>query len=64
VLVSVTFGRVTRLVVTDNGRGFDVNEPRSGFGLLGLRERAALVGGAVTVDSELGAGTRVTVTVP
>ncbi|WP_410616852.1 sensor histidine kinase [Amycolatopsis sp. lyj-109] len=64
VRVSVTFGAVTRLVVTDDGRGFDTGEPRSGFGLLGLRERAALVGGAVTVDSEPGTGTKVTVTVP
>ncbi|MEV6879667.1 sensor histidine kinase [Amycolatopsis sp. NPDC051128] len=64
VLVSVTFGAATSLVVTDNGRGFDTGAPQSGFGLLGLRERAALVGGAVTVDSEPGTGTRVTVTVP
>ncbi|WP_410643242.1 sensor histidine kinase [Amycolatopsis sp. lyj-346] len=64
VRVSVTFGATTRLVVTDNGRGFDTGAPRSGFGLLGLRERAALVGGTVAVDSAPGAGTRVTVTVP
>ncbi|MBE8523828.1 sensor histidine kinase [Amycolatopsis sp. H6(2020)] len=64
VRVSVTFGAATSLVVTDDGRGFDTGAPRSGFGLLGLRERAALVGGTVTVDSEPGAGTRVTVTVP
>jgi signal transduction histidine kinase len=65
VLMSVTFdASCTRLVVADNGRGFHTDEPQLGFGLLGLRERAALVGGAVTVDSEPGAGTRVTVTVP
>ncbi|QKV74637.1 sensor histidine kinase [Amycolatopsis sp. Hca4] len=64
VRVSVTFGAATRLVVTDNGRGFDPGAARSGYGLLGLRERAALVGGTVSVDSEPGAGTRVTVTVP
>ncbi|MGV9362141.1 sensor histidine kinase [Amycolatopsis sp. NPDC003731] len=62
--VSVTFGAATSLVVTDDGRGFDPAAPRSGFGLLGLRERAALVGGTVTVDSEPGRGTRVTVVVP
>ncbi|MEU0535174.1 sensor histidine kinase [Amycolatopsis tolypomycina] len=64
VRVSVTFGAATRLVVTDDGRGFDTGEPRSGYGLLSLRERAALVGGTVTVDSAPGTGTRVTVTVP
>jgi signal transduction histidine kinase len=65
VTVTVTFGATdTRLVVTDDGRGFDVDEPHNGFGLLGLRERAALLGGTVSVNSTPGAGTRVAVTVP
>lgn len=65
VSVTVTFGPAgTRLVVTDDGRGFDLTADRSGFGLLGLRERAALVGGECTVDSQPGAGTKVTVLVP
>jgi signal transduction histidine kinase len=65
VTVVVTFGASdTRLVVTDDGRGFDVAAPHEGFGLLGLRERAALLGGTVTVDSAPGAGTRVAVILP
>ncbi len=65
VAVSVRFGTTdTRLVVSDDGAGFDVGAPREGFGLLGLRERAALLGGTVTVDSAPGTGTRVLVTVP
>jgi signal transduction histidine kinase len=72
VAVSVRFGALdTRLVVTDDGRGFRPGEHHdtghehgTGFGLLGLRERAALVGGVVEIDSEPGAGTRVAVTVP
>jgi signal transduction histidine kinase len=65
VTVTVTFGAEdTRLVVTDDGRGFAPDAPHSGFGLLGLRERAALLGGTATVDSAPGTGTRVTVTVP
>ncbi|CAM4107747.1 sensor histidine kinase [Kibdelosporangium persicum] len=65
VAVAVTFGKAdTRLVVTDDGRGFRTESARGGFGLLGLKERAALVGGMVTVDSAPGAGTRVAVTVP
>ncbi|HEX6355950.1 sensor histidine kinase [Actinophytocola sp.] len=65
VTVSVAFGAAdTRLVVTDDGRGFDAAEPPAGYGLLGLRERAALLGGTVTVDSRPGAGTRVAVSVP
>ncbi len=66
VSVTVTFDATgARLVVADDGRGFRPDESDgTGFGLLGLRERAALVGGAVTVDSRPGAGTRVTVTAP
>jgi signal transduction histidine kinase len=66
VTVSVTFARASaRLEVADNGRGFDpATATGAGFGLLGLRERAALVGGVCTVDSSPGAGTRLTVTVP
>ncbi|ALG13460.1 sensor histidine kinase [Kibdelosporangium phytohabitans] len=65
VSVVVTFGLADiRLVVSDNGRGFRLGESHNGFGLLGLKERAALVGGSVTVDSAPGSGTRVAVTVP
>lgn len=65
VTVTLTFGADdTRLEVTDDGRGFDPAAPTAGFGLPGLRERAALLGGAATVDSAPGAGTRVAVTVP
>jgi signal transduction histidine kinase len=67
--VSVTLAfdpAAVRLVVRDDGRGFRPADPAhgSGFGLLGLRERAALVGGAVAVDSAPGAGTTVVLTVP
>jgi signal transduction histidine kinase len=65
VTVSVRFGAAdTRLEVSDDGAGFDVDASHDGFGLPGLRERAALLGGTVTVDSSPGAGTRVLVTVP
>lgn len=68
VSVSVTFDESrARLVVDDDGGGFTAppagTEP-DGFGLLGMTERAALVGGAVEIESRPGAGTRVTVAVP
>lgn len=53
--------------VQDDGRGFDpVERERSGggLGLLGMTERAALVGGRVAVDSEPGRGTVVEVEIP
>lgn len=55
------------LEVADDGRGFDVAEAegrRPGMGLFTMRERVALVDGRLTVDSTLGAGTRVVATVP
>jgi signal transduction histidine kinase len=56
---------VVRLVVQDDGRGFDTDLIRDGgVGLLGMRERVALVGGRLTVESTEGAGTMLTVEVP
>jgi PAS domain S-box-containing protein len=48
------------LHVQDNGRGFDASGPRKegSFGLLGIRERATLLGGEFSIDSEPGRGTR------
>jgi signal transduction histidine kinase len=67
--MSVTFGdREVRLVVSDDGRGFDplsyAAQAAHGLGLAGMRERAALAGGQADVDSQPGAGTTVTVTIP
>jgi signal transduction histidine kinase len=52
------------LEVRDDGRGFDPQVPRAGFGLDGVRARAAQLGGAVRVDSEPGAGTTLRLEVP
>ena len=54
-----------RLVIQDDGRGFDPSKARDGgVGLLGMRERVSLVGGRLTVESTEGAGTMLTVEVP
>jgi signal transduction histidine kinase len=50
--------------VTDNGSGFDVAAPSSGFGLLGMHERAGLVGGHLDVTSAPGEGTTVRAVLP
>lgn len=53
--------------ITDDGIGFntgDVERRRPGMGLFTMRERAALVGGRLTLQSLPGVGTRVLVTVP
>jgi signal transduction histidine kinase len=48
-----------RLEVVDDGAGFDEEEPRRGFGLITMKERAEALGGTLSVDSRRGAGTRV-----
>jgi signal transduction histidine kinase len=57
-------GKVTG-IVEDDGRGFDPAEARAdGLGLVGMRERAGLVGGRLTVEASAGAGTTIAVEVP
>jgi signal transduction histidine kinase len=54
-----------RLVVRDDGRGFDVlaaTTERRGFGLTSMRERSEGLPGALEVESAPGAGTTVMVT--
>ncbi|KIH83791.1 Sensory box histidine kinase/response regulator [Pseudomonas batumici] len=51
--------------VRDNGKGFDPEQlPRGTLGMLGMRERGLMLGGAVTIDSAPGQGTRVWVSIP
>jgi two-component system sensor histidine kinase UhpB len=52
-----------RLVVRDDGRGLDPHG-HDGAGISGMRERAMLVGGRVTVTSAAGTGTEVRFDVP
>jgi signal transduction histidine kinase len=63
-------GATIVLEVEDDGVGFDpeqVSKPREtgeGLGLLGMRERLALLGGRVDVESEVGRGTHVMIVLP
>ncbi len=59
-----------RLIVEDNGKGFAMADPRAlqgpsaRLGLLGVRERLALVGGSLEVESAPGQGTTLLIHVP
>ena len=62
---------MVRLTVADNGSGFQLKEkPKpsnlhsSGLGLVGMRERAHLVGGNFTIKSTPGKGTTISITTP
>jgi PAS domain S-box-containing protein len=56
------------LIVEDDGQGFDVAAAKGrqggGVGLLGMEERAFLLGGTVTIESAPGAGTTIVVEMP
>src|SRR5262249_17923747 len=58
-----------RITIRDNGIGFALAETRRdtsdryGLGLSGISERARLIGGKCTIDSEAGKGTQVTITI-
>ncbi|MGD8457561.1 MAG: sensor histidine kinase [Anaerolineales bacterium] len=56
-----------KLVIEDNGRGFDPNlviEEESGLGLKLIRERVEMLGGEFAIDSTVGEGARITLTLP
>ena len=55
-----------RLVLTidDDGRGMERSARRSGFGLLGMQERIAALGGALAFDSAAGRGLRLQMAIP
>jgi signal transduction histidine kinase len=58
-----------RLVVSDDGHGFDLDtvadaEDRHAYGLVGLRERAELIGASLSLASRPGTGTTVEIVVP
>jgi PAS domain S-box-containing protein len=51
------------LQITDNGKGFDMNQKTKSFGLLGMQERAGMMNGVLTIKSEFGAGSSIHVEV-
>jgi PAS domain S-box-containing protein len=69
ITIEFTDGR-TRIAVSDNGKGFQVPEKISDLarqdklGLAGMHERAQLIGGTLTVQSQPGKGTTIIVEAP
>jgi signal transduction histidine kinase len=52
------------IVIKDNGQGFNPAQNSTGFGILGMRERALALNGKFNVISEPGAGCLITVQIP
>lgn len=57
-------GGGVELAVADDGRGFAFDESEGGLGIAGMRERALLIGGELTIESRPGRGTTVRLRVP
>lgn len=68
--LQIAFDKEIKLEVVDDGIGFSVPKsptefaPSGHFGLLGIRERADLIGARLEVQSEIGGGTRLIVQLP
>ncbi|HXU92365.1 MAG TPA: PAS domain S-box protein [Gallionella sp.] len=66
--VDILFGKAGddySLKVRDNGAGFDPRaKSKDSFGLVGMRERALLLGGEVIINSKPGGGTEIEVRIP
>ena len=52
--------------IEDDGAGFDFEntKSKSGFGLVGLKERTELLNGEFSIDSKIGEGTKIKVKIP
>jgi len=57
-------GESLLLQISDNGIGFDPARNEQSFGLLGIKERALMIGGSATIASSPGQGTLVTLSIP
>jgi signal transduction histidine kinase len=62
-------GASLKLIVEDDGHGFDVasmmsSHSRDRLGLYGMRERASLLDGTLTIESSSGMGTAIYVEIP
>jgi signal transduction histidine kinase len=52
------------LQIQDNGKGFDLHQTTSGFGLRGMQERVRAIGGQITFSSQPQSGCLLRVTIP
>jgi signal transduction histidine kinase/ligand-binding sensor domain-containing protein len=53
-----------RLVMSDNGKGFNLAQKSRGHGLLSMQERCKALGGELTIDSQPAGGTTISLMIP
>ncbi|AFY49745.1 signal transduction histidine kinase [Nostoc sp. PCC 7524] len=61
--ISINRGSL-HLIIQDNGRGFDIQQNTTGFGLQSMRDRTLALGGKFTINSAFGCGCQITVDIP
>ena len=57
-------GPCVDILIADNGCGADLQAPRPGLGLIGMRERVSALGGSIALESERGAGFKIMSSLP
>jgi two-component system sensor histidine kinase UhpB len=57
-------GQAIRLDFSDDGKGFDTEQPTLGFGLFGIRDRALSLGGDFSLQTQPGHGVHLSITLP
>ncbi|MDB9319883.1 sensor histidine kinase [Nodularia spumigena] len=53
-----------RLIIEDNGKGFDIMQNTTGFGLQSMRDRTLALGGEFKINSNHGSGCQIIVNIP
>lgn len=61
---SKQMGKEMTIEISDNGIGFVNDQKQKLFGLIGMRERAHSFNGELTIQTEIGKGTNISVTIP
>jgi two-component system, NarL family, sensor histidine kinase UhpB len=61
---SADLGPCVDILIADNGCGADMQAPRTGLGLIGMRERVSALGGSIALSSERGAGFKIMSSLP
>jgi signal transduction histidine kinase len=63
-LVLTTTDTGLQLIIQDNGRGFDLRQNTTGFGLQSMRDRTLGLGGELQINSAYGCGCQILVEIP
>jgi signal transduction histidine kinase len=62
--IQLTTTKNINLIIEDNGRGFDVEQNTTGFGLQSMRDRTLARGGEFQINSAPGLGCKIIVDIP